>query len=219
MYKIENIVKYQEIGDVRYVQNRHAKNLAIRINQQGEVRVTVPRYVSLRKAELFLMSKKHWILNKLSEINHFSHEKRVLKEGDLIHVRGKAIPVKLKKGSGDVEEAVWEILLREALRNLPGRVKELAGYHGFRYSGVKIRKMKTRWGSCNAKNDINLNSWLVMLPEHLSDYVILHELVHTRYRDHSKRFWEALDRITGGSSKMLRKELRGERIMFFSEND
>jgi len=161
------------------------------------------------------MSKKHWILVKLSEINHASHENRVLNEGDLIHVRGKAIPIMLKKDSSNVEEAVWAILLREAHDKLPDRVKELAAYHGFTCSGVKIRRMKTRWGSCTPKNTINLNSWLVMLPEHLSDYVILHELVHTRYRDHSKRFWEALDRITGGSSKMLRKELRGQQIMFF----
>jgi len=219
MHKTENIVKYQEIGDVRYVQNRRAKNLSIRINQQGEVRVTIPRYISLRKAELFLMSKQHWILTRLSEISHVSRENRMLKEGDLIHVRMKAIPIRLKKGSADVEEAIWEILLLEARDILPGRVKELATYHGLGYSGVKIRRMKTRWGSCTAKNNINLNSWLVMLPEHLADYVILHELVHTRYRDHSKRFWDALDRITGGSSKMLRKELRGQRIMFFPEND
>jgi predicted metal-dependent hydrolase len=75
--------------------------------------------------------------------------------------------------------------------------------------------MKTRWGSCTAGKGINLNSWLVMLPEYLSDYVILHELVHTKIPDHSSRFWEELDGITGGQSKKYRKELRSQQIMCF----
>jgi predicted metal-dependent hydrolase len=53
----------------------------------------------------------------------------------------------------------------------------------------------------------------MMLPDHLSDYVILHELVHTLHRDHSHRFWEALDNVTEGSSRKLRKELRTYQIM------
>jgi len=75
--------------------------------------------------------------------------------------------------------------------------------------------MYTRWGSCTVKRSINLNSWLVMLPEHLSDYVILHELVHTRFPDHSIKFWKELDAVTGGQSKMLRRELRSKQIMCF----
>ena len=73
--------------------------------------------------------------------------------------------------------------------------------------------MKSRWGSCTVKNGINLNSWLLMLPDYLSDYVILHELAHTRYRDHGPRFWEYLDVLTEGRSKELRKELRAQQIM------
>jgi predicted metal-dependent hydrolase len=115
--------------------------------------------------------------------------------------------------SDGTEEAIWRILQVEALAYLPGRVEALAQKHGFRISGVKIRRMKTRWGSCSAKNGINLNSWLVMLPDHLSDYVILHELVHTGYKDHSAGFWESLDMLTGGHSKRLRKELRRQQIM------
>ena len=102
---------------------------------------------------------------------------------------------------------------------LPGRVRELAATHGFQISGMKIRKMKTRWGSCTARNSINLNSWLMMLPDHLVDYVILHELVHTIHRNHSAKFWEALDVITEGSSKRLRKELRKNRIMLIDPED
>ena len=215
MNKTENIIKHQDIGEVRYVKSNRARNLSIRINQQGEVRVTIPRYVSRKRAELFLMSKKQWVMGKLAELNHISEAGLTIAEGDLLNVRGKTIPVKLKNESEQVEEAIWRILLDEARENLPGRVQELAELYGFTISGVKIRRMKTRWGSCTAKNSINLNSWLVMLPDYLSDYVILHELVHTRHRDHSKRFWNELDGVMGGSSRKLRKELRSRRIMYF----
>jgi predicted metal-dependent hydrolase len=215
MHKVENIVKYQDIGEVRYVNSSRAKNLSIRINQKGEVRVTIPRRVSRRKAELFLESKKQWIQTKLGQLKSVSGNGRMLNVGDVVYVRGKAIPIQLEKGEENVEDTIWRILHKEASAYLPDRVRELAAVHGFKISGVKIRKMKTRWGSCSVKNSINLNSWLMMLPEHLSDYVILHELVHTKHRDHSKKFWNALDSLINGSSKILRKELRNQRIMSF----
>ena len=88
MNKSENIICYKEIGKVRYVYNRRAKNLSIRINQQGEVRVTIPRYVSQRRAEAFLMSKKHWIIKKLSEINQMADSEKKIREGDILNVHG-----------------------------------------------------------------------------------------------------------------------------------
>ena len=215
MNKAENIILYQDIGNVRFVRNNRARNLSIRINQQGDVRVTIPRYISQKRGEMFLESKKEWVMTRLNELNHISEAGRKMGEGDLLDVRGKSIPIKLKRESEPVEEAIWRILLEEAREYLPGRVKELASRHGFSITGIKIRRMKTRWGSCTTKDSINLNSWLVMLPEYLSDYVILHELVHTRHRNHSNRFWNELDSVTGGSSKSLRKELRERRIMYF----
>lgn len=213
MNKTENLIQYPDFGIVKYVQNRRAKNLAIRINQQGEIRVTIPRYTSLKRAEAFLWSKKDWIKRKLQELHERSGSEKMLKEGDLINVRGKSIPITLKGKTEPLEEAIWRILQEEAREYLPVRVEALADRYGIKISGVKVRRMKTRWGSCTAKNSINLNSWLVMLPDHLSDYVILHELVHTSHRDHSPRFWDSLDRLTGGRSKALRKELRGKQIM------
>jgi predicted metal-dependent hydrolase len=215
MAKIENIVIYSDLGEVRFSRNRRARNLAIRINQQGEVRVTVPGRVSQRRAEAFLLSKSRWILGKLKELEASGRKGRMLQKGEVLNVKGKTYVIDLKREGEDVEAFIWNILLKEAKEILPPRVRELADFHGFKVSGVKVRRMKTRWGSCTAKNGINLNSWLVMLPDHLIDYVILHELVHTRHRDHSPRFWETLDLITPTSSKLLRKEIRNQRIMSF----
>ena len=97
MNKSENIIKYREFGDVKYVYNKRARNLSIRINQQGEIRMTIPRYVSQKKAEAFLMTKKGWIIKKLSEINQLADSGQKLQEGDVIYVRGKAITIVLQK--------------------------------------------------------------------------------------------------------------------------
>lgn len=208
---------YKGVGEVYYVRSSRARNLSIRINQQGEVRVTIPRFVSQKRAERFFLSKQQWVLKRLQGLNHKDCRKTLPPEGGSIQIRGRECPVRLLQGDDSVEAAIWRMLHEEALRYLPGRVAELSKKHGFKITGLKIRKMRTRWGSCTARRSINLNSWLVMLPEYLSDYVILHELVHTRIPDHGKRFWEELDGVTGGVSKNFRRELRSRQIMCFSE--
>jgi len=213
MDKRENIVNYQEIGAVRYVKNRRARHISIRINAQGEVRVTVPGRLSLSRAEAFVMSRRTWIHAKLGEINKVSDRFRLPEPGEVVVIRGKEVALALQAREETGEEVLWRILLREARAYLPERVRLLSESHGLPYSGLKIRRMKSRWGSCTARNSINLNSWLMMLPEHLSDYIIMHELVHTLHPNHSPAFWETLDRLTHGRSKELRQELKSYRIM------
>lgn len=213
MVKSENIVQYADLGEVKYVRNRRAKNLAIRIGQNGIVRVTVPGYLSLKKAESFVFSKGSWIIEKTREQKKNAEASLRIREGEKLIVKGRPYIISLINGEDTVEEAIWRILLKEGKAYLPQRVALLAGENGMKYSGVKVRRMKTRWGSCTAKNGINLNSWLVLLPDHLSDYVILHELAHTRYHNHGHHFWNYLDSLTGGKSKILRKELKDQQIM------
>lgn len=217
MQKTQNILYYKGVGEIYYVRSSRARNLSIRINQQGEVRVTIPRFVSQKRAERFFLSKQQWVLKRLQGLNHKDCRRTVPPEGGSIQIRGREYSVRLLQGDDNVEAAIWRMLHEEALRYLPDRVAELSKKHGFKITGLKIRKMRTRWGSCTARRSINLNSWLMMLPEHLSDYVILHELVHTRIPDHGKRFWEELDGVTGGLSKNFQRELRSRQIMCFSE--
>jgi len=89
-------------------------------------------------------------------------------------------------------------------RRLVDRLNYLALKHGFEYNRVFIRNQKTRWGSCSGKNNINLNVNLVRLPDELMDYTILHELVHTRVKNHGKRFWAQLERLLGDARKLDR---------------
>jgi len=219
MIKTQNIVNYRGIGEVKYIRNSRARNLTIRINQQGEVRVTVPRVVSWRRAEAFLLSRQDWVIKKLDQRKSKGCRDTVPSEGELLRIRGREHVIKMQGGDSGKEDAIWRILREEALDYLPGRVAELSEVHGYKITGLKIRRMKTRWGSCTARKSINLNSWLMMIPEALSDYVILHELAHTRFPDHGRKFWEELDRTTGGLSGGYRKELRKHQIMCFTREN
>jgi predicted metal-dependent hydrolase len=215
--KIKNILYYKGIGEVYYIRSTRARNLSIRINQRGEVRVTIPRLVSQNRAEAFFLSKHHWVLKRLNQLNIRDCSKTMPAGGESISIRGKEHILPVLRGDETMENVIWGVLRNEALRYLPGRVQYLSDINGFTFTGLRIRRMKTRWGSCSAKGSINLNSWLMMLPEDLSDYVILHELVHTRIHNHGERFWQELDGVTGGLSKQYRKELRNHQIMCFNQ--
>ncbi|WP_234347286.1 M48 family metallopeptidase [Parabacteroides bouchesdurhonensis] len=100
-------------------------------------------------------------------------------------------------------------LRHEARRLLPSRLKELATLHGFTYKNLKIQSSKGRWGSCSSGGNINLSLNLMLLPAHLADYVMLHELCHTVEMNHGEHFWQLMDNVTNGQAKSLRKELTG----------
>ena len=92
-----------------------------------------------------------------------------------------------------------------ARKILKQRLDQLCEKYNFSYGNLSIRNQKTRWGSCSAKNNISLNAKLTELPKELMDYVILHELVHTRVKNHSKYFWETLDKYVQNSKKIDKK--------------
>ncbi len=99
-------------------------------------------------------------------------------------------------------------LHRVAKEQLPQRLKMLAAKHGFFYNAVSLRSSRTRWGSCSNKRNISLSIYLQLLPTHLADYVILHELCHTVEMNHGVSFWALMDKVTDGKAKLLRAELK-----------
>ena len=146
--------------------------------------MAVPLRVPFNKAVEFVRLKKPWMQRHLAEIKRRETESRAL--ADL---------------SANIDRV-------KASRHLTGRLNRLAKKHGFAVNGISIRSQKTRWGSCSRNNNISLNARLVLLPEDLVDYVIMHELVHTRIRNHGKDFWAQLDICVGNNSKALASRLR-----------
>lgn len=104
-------------------------------------------------------------------------------------------------------------LRHEANRLLPARLMNLAKTHHFTCTGVKINNSKTHWGSCTLRKSINLSLSLMLLPWHLVDYVLLHELCHTLEMNHSDRFWTLMNKVTENQSLRLREELKSYHTM------
>ena len=113
-----------------------------------------------------------------------------------------------------LRNAIIRALKKSAQAYLPPLLDELAEHYGFKYKKVKITGSKSRWGSCSTTGSINLSCYLMLLPPHLMDYVILHELTHTREMNHGPKFWEILDGLTEGKAHTLRAELRNFRTSF-----
>ena len=95
----------------------------------------------------------------------------------------------------------------EAKEYLPKRLNDLSDKFGIPFNELYIKNIKSRWGSCSAKNNINLSLHLMRLPDYLIDYVLLHELAHTRIKNHGKKYWEFLEKLVRGA-KAIDRELR-----------
>ncbi len=167
-----------ELGNIVLRKNLRARHYTIRWNK-GKVSVTLPAYGSYRQALEFV----------------FSHKDRLIKQ----------IQARESKEISKEEEIE---LRKKAKAYLPEKLHNLSVLHGFSYNSVKITKSRTRWGSCSSKTTINLSLFLMLLPEHLIDYVLLHELCHTVHMNHGPEFWLLLDRVTDNQAHKLRKELK-----------
>ena len=112
---------------------------------------------------------------------------------------------------GDYTLAQIETLRCEAKCVLPAMVERLARQHGFRYGRVTIRATRSKWGCCTSQNNLSLSLYLMTLPTHLQEFVVLHELCHTVHHNHSIEFHALLDKVTGGREKELSRQLKGIR--------
>jgi predicted metal-dependent hydrolase len=159
------------VGPVLFERSKRAKHLNISVTPYKGVRVAIPDGLSFKKAEEFVHSRTDWIKKHLDRMKQFERE-HAAKSGTAL----------------DIDRA-------KAKRKLSRRLNYLSEKYGFTYNRVFIRNQRTRWGSCSHKDNISLNMKLIRLPDELMDYVILHELVHTRFKNHSKQFWDELDKI------------------------
>jgi predicted metal-dependent hydrolase len=148
-----------------FVRHPTARRYVIRVRPDGSVRVTVPRWGSRRYAELFAEQQQAWIERQRAQISESRADR-----------------------TGYTPEAVTEFR-RQAARELPERLRCLATHHGLTVSRISVRNQRSRWGSCSPSGHICLNWRLVLMPDTVRDYVLIHELMHLRRLDHSRHFW------------------------------
>ena len=173
-----NTVEIDGVGRVLFERSKWAKHVNISMKPFKGVRVAVPNGLSFKKAEEFVHTKIDWIQRHLVRMKQYEEESQFASDTSV-----------------DIDRV-------KAKRKLTRRLKHLALKHGFTYNRVFIRNQKTRWGSCSHKNNISLNMKIIRLPEELMDYVILHELTHIRFKNHSNDFWAELNRLVGNGKGM-----------------
>ncbi|MEN6384045.1 MAG: M48 family metallopeptidase [Phycisphaerales bacterium] len=167
---------------VIYNNSRRARRLTISIKPFKPVRITFPSRVGQKKAQEFFEKNIDWVKKAVAKIRDI--EKQTPQKINLPRINRSA-----------------------AKTFLAGQLKAWAQTYDFSYNKVYIRNQRTRWGSCSGTNNISLNINIVRLPKELQDYILLHELVHTRIKNHSRKFWNELDKYVP-NSKSVAKKLR-----------
>lgn len=186
-------VQHPRLGEIVLAQTRRSKRITVTVRATGTVRLSFPLRVSERRALAFLESKVAWVEQ--------TRERLARKRA--------ALPPELPPAEA---KARIEELRRAAKADLPPRIERIACETGLQYAKLGIRASRTKWGSCSGRNHISLSVFLMTLPEHLRDFVILHELCHTVHHNHSPRFHALVDRLCGGNEKALNRELRAYTI-------
>ena len=177
------IVEFGDLGAVLLAKSKKARRLSMTVRPDRGIRVAVPYRTSFKEGMAFLESNIGWARKNLDRVRRIERQHKTILSN---------LP--------PISRAV-------ARGALVKRLDELAREYGFAYNRVFIRNQKTRWGSCSENDNINLNVNLVRLRPGLMDYVILHELVHTRTKNHGRQFWSQLDELVG-DAKALDRELK-----------
>jgi predicted metal-dependent hydrolase len=228
------IFSLPQVGEVLICKHHNAKHLSIKLRPNEPPKVVIPMLMTYSMGFRFAVEKTNWIIEhakilkeKTASGFRFTDETVVETRFHKIKIdRHKAVHVGSIKEDGfltvvfpetaDIASEPNQELLRkfvirvlrtEAKAYLPKRTQWLAGKFGFSINDVRVKNLKSRWGSCSSKNNINLNIHLMRLPEHLSDFIILHELCHTVHRNHGTQFHTLLNKLCG-NEKTLNKELK-----------
>lgn len=232
-------IQYPIIGTVHFCKRKGIKRISMKVNTDGEIYVTMPYISSIRMAESFVLSHKEWIQKQQSKWENNKQKftesrKRFTHFHDLIITKGidnslritanesiikvvtpQDIPIEKEHIQDEITKAIEYILKKEAQQYLPQRIKELATLHNFTYKNISISNAHTRWGCCSSIKNIRFSQYIMTLPYHLIDYVILHELCHTIHMNHSDDFYKLLDKVCGGMNKQYRIEIKQCRMNVF----
>lgn len=227
----QKVIYLKNIGEVVVTSRKGSRSLRISLKPDGRVVLNIPRGVSQKLAEDFINAKIDWIKKHRINQTLLVGNQQVGKSHRLIFTTGtgnrpsariKQNQIVVTSGGQHyssltvqkiAKNAAKKALMAEANHLLPHRIKFLASQNNIQYKSLQIKHHKTRWGVCDSQKNIILNCFLMQLPWHIIDYVIIHELSHTVHMSHSKSFWDFVENIIP-NTKNLRKELKQYRPSF-----
>jgi predicted metal-dependent hydrolase len=185
-----------------------ARRYLLALQANGIARLVIPRRGTEAEGLRFLDRSEEWLLKRVAQWHSRSPARLPWTEGTRFLFRGEEAilrveestagvklafadqVVRLKRALPDYRATIHAHLRRMAEKELSVRTRELAQAHGIAVKRVSIRAQKTRWGSCSARGTISLNWRLIQAPPFVVDYLIIHELMHRREMNHSKRYWK-----------------------------
>ncbi len=177
------------LGEILLNQSSRARRLSITVLPSGTVRLSYPKTLSHERALEFLSHRINWVIAAQQRMR----ERRAQNPPASSTYNQEELRTKAK----------WF---------LPHRVAELSQATGLKYNRLTIRSTTTKWGSCSSLRNISLSLYLMALPPHLIDFVIIHELCHTVHFNHSVAFHALVNKFVGGAEKELNKELKSYSI-------
>ena len=187
---------------VDFIRVARARKYVLRVRPDGTVRVTIPRAGSRAGAVRFVEAHLSWILKERARLEA-EHPPRQWTDGSTIMLRGEPVAIALSDGvavyggrtvrvppgTDDLRPLIEADLRALATETLIPRLHALAAQHNLVVGRVTIRNQRSRWGSCSRGGRIALNFRLVQMPPAISDYVMIHELMHIPQQNHGPRFW------------------------------
>lgn len=192
------------------VHHPQARRYLLRLRPDGMVRVTIPRRGTLAAARDFAARNAGWLEQQFQRLAAQPEQSAGWQIGTEILFRGEPVRIEPEADGGirfgtermempaataDLRPVIQKHLHRQAARELPLRVAELAAAHDISVNRVSVRNQKSRWGSCSRRGTISLNWRLIQTPGFVRDYIILHELAHRRQMNHSEKFWQEVARL------------------------
>lgn len=235
MISKKQIISDKDFGKIHFLVRRSARNITMRVKEDG-LHVTTPPYRSITALLEAIAPFRERLRNVCSEVKPKPFDLNFSIEAECFRLKLETSPLKnftvsmrdetvviacpahadftTDRVQTLVKNAVMRAMRKKAEEYLPPLVQYWSSLFDLPYNKVTISKARSRWGSCSSKRDISLSFYLMLLPAHLMDYVILHELAHTREMNHGPKFWELLNQLTDGKALALRKELRMHRPVF-----
>lgn len=223
------IIHDEEFGKITVRRSARASQVRLRVGPDGTLRASLPLYAPTFLVKRLVKSSRHelrTLLEQAQPTTTYTNGMRIGKSHTLL-VRSAATPSVQRKGqqiivtlppsttlnSPDIVRMMRDVVITalrvEAKSYLPKRLAFLAKTHGFSYAKVRFSHASGRWGSCSTEGTISLNIALMKLPFELIDYVLIHELAHTRHMNHSPEFW-ALVAQGDPDYKLHRRALKQE---------
>jgi len=166
----------------RIIRSANRKRLSLEINEDG-LTVRAPKSATDRDIKLFIMKNEDWILKHLEK-----YEEKKDKYAEVSKLSNEEL----------------SNLADQAMKYIPERVKYYAPLIGVSYGRITIRNQKTRWGSCSSKGNLNFNCLLMLAPKEAIDYVVVHELCHRKEMNHSKRFYDEVEKVYPDYKKWMK---------------